>query len=64
LRKAFAGLVKSVQGALDALIYLGVVVLPWLVVVGLVAFVVRRVLRRYRARRVADDASFPSSGEG
>jgi hypothetical protein len=51
VQKAWRGLVKSGQGAVNLLIYFGIVILPWLLVLGALALGVRRVIRRYRERR-------------
>jgi len=51
VQKAWRGLVKSAQGAINLLIYFGIVILPWLLVLGALALGVRRVIRRYRERR-------------
>lgn len=55
VRKAYRGLVKSAQGAVNLLIYFAIVGLPWLVILGLLVLGVRRIIRRYRTR--------PSSGQ-
>jgi hypothetical protein len=52
LSQPVAGLVRSLQEAANVLIYFGIVVLPWLVVVGLVVYGVRR----YRAPRVTEES--------
>jgi hypothetical protein len=57
VRKAYRGLVRSAQGALDLLIYFGIVGLPWLVILGLIAFGVRRLVRRYRTKPTPTDKS-------
>jgi hypothetical protein len=57
VRRAYRGLVKSAQGAVDLLIYLGIVGLPWLVILGLIVFGVRRMVRRYRAKPSPADKS-------
>ena len=57
VRKAYRGLVKSAQGAVNLLIYFGIVGLPWLVILGLLAFGVRRLVRRYRAKPSPADKS-------
>jgi hypothetical protein len=57
VRKAYRGLVKSAQGAVDLLIYFGIVGLPWLIILGLIAFGVRHMVRRYRARPSPADKS-------
>jgi uncharacterized coiled-coil protein SlyX len=51
VQKAWRGLVQSAQGAVNLLIYFGIVVLPWLVVLGALALGIRRGIRRYRERR-------------
>ena len=51
VQKAWRGLVRSAQGAVNLLIYFGIVVLPWLLLVGSLALGVRRAIRRYRERR-------------
>ena len=53
-RKAYAGLVRSAQGAVNVLIYFGIVILPWLIVIGLIVYGVRRVMQRYHTRRVME----------
>ena len=56
-RNAYRGLVKSAQGAINLLIYFGIVGLPWLVILGLIAFGVRRIIIRYRAKSSPMDKS-------
>lgn len=56
-RRAYRGLVKSAQGAINLLIYFGIVGLPWLVILGVTVFGVRRVVRRYRAKPAPADKS-------
>jgi hypothetical protein len=50
-QKAWRGLVRSGQGAVNLLIYFGVVILPWLLVLGALGLGIRRGVRRYRERR-------------
>jgi vacuolar-type H+-ATPase subunit I/STV1 len=50
VRKAYRGLVKSAQGAVNLLIYFAIVGLPWLVILGLLLLGVRRIVRRYQTR--------------
>jgi hypothetical protein len=56
LNKAFKGLVKSFYGAVDLVIYLGVVVLPWLIVIGLVTYGVRRLIKRFRPSNDSEES--------
>jgi hypothetical protein len=51
VQKAWRGWVQSAQGAVDLLIYFGIMVLPWLLVLAALAFGVRQGIRRYRERR-------------
>jgi len=60
-RSAYAGLVKSLQAAVDILIYFGIGLLPWLVVVGLVVYGIWRVERRYHAPRPVGETVQPPS---
>ncbi|MBN1453801.1 MAG: DUF4349 domain-containing protein [Anaerolineales bacterium] len=50
-QRAWRGLVKSAQGAVNLLIYFGIVILPWLLVLGALVFGVRRIIRRHREGR-------------
>ena len=51
LKNAWAQFISFTQDILDALIYFGIVCVPWLLVVGIVVFVVWRIVRRLRRRR-------------
>ena len=53
VQKAWRGLVRSLQGAGNLLIYFAIVVLPWLVVLGVLGFGIRSGIRRYRERRAS-----------
>lgn len=57
-RRAYSGLISTAQALIDVLIFFGIAVLPWLVVMGLVVYVVRLVVRRVRtAKKPAEPVS-------
>jgi hypothetical protein len=63
-KRAFAGLVRSLQSAVDILIYFGIGLLPWLVAGGLVAYGISRVARRFHpTRSVEERIESPSGGK-
>jgi hypothetical protein len=51
IERAWAQFIEFTQGVLDALIYFGIICVPWLLVVGIIAFVGWRIIRRIRRRR-------------
>lgn len=51
IENAWSQFITFTQQILDALIYFGIVCVPWLLVVGIFAFVVWRIVRRIRRRR-------------
>jgi hypothetical protein len=56
-RRAYSGLISTAQTLVNLLIFFGIAVLPWLVVIGLVVYVVRLVVRRFRtAKKPAEPA--------
>lgn len=56
IENAWAQFISFTQDILDALIYFGIVCVPWLLVVGIVVFVVWRIVRRLRRRRHESEA--------
>jgi hypothetical protein len=55
IENAWSQFITFTQTVLDGLIYFGIVCVPWLLVVGVVAFVVWRIVRRIRRRRHASE---------
>lgn len=53
LENAWTALVSVTQQVVDGAIYFGIVCVPWLLIVGVVAFIVWRIVRRIRNRRRA-----------
>lgn len=61
VKRAYTSLLASLRAGVDFLIYFAIVILPWLLIIGAILFVARRVIRRYRPSPAAKGASKPPS---